>query len=120
MKKTVSNIVDSLLSNSDVSKENPVALPETENDHKEVVNKVIEEQTSILKKLADSDYTNSAVGLFRDSKQHWSLIEIKYDPKNLTVSKDVIVHETGDNSRSTILERFKIFAQNNILCKENG
>lgn len=106
----------------EVNKETPVALPRQEalpvesQTFTETVKEVMETHKDTLEKLRDSDFTDSTLGLFKNKETgHWSLVEITYDPLNLTVNPKVVVTNLEDPSRDYARESFLILMDRKLF-----
>ncbi len=75
----------------------------------EASKQVMENHKGTMEKLRDSDFTDSAFGMFKNKDTGlWSLVEIKYDPLNLTISQKIVETKLTNNDRETAEYRFKI------------
>lgn len=61
-----------------------------------------------LNELKETHYTNSSIGVYKDSEQNWNLIEIKFNPENGHISKPTI--HAKEINRDMIIEKFKLLA----------
>lgn len=100
-----------------VTPENPVTLPVVAESFIETAKEVMEKHKNTLEKLVDNDYTESALGLKVEQDGSYSVVEFRYDPKNMAVSPDVITTRTGDSSKLVGIERLEIMLQNLIVRK---
>ncbi len=78
--------------------------------------KVMEQHKDTFEKLRDSDFTQTAYGMFKNKETgFWSLVEIKYDPLNLSVSQKAVETKLDDPNSGYAQERLQVLMGNTLF-----